>query len=265
MKTTFVIDPSHEFSYELSQIKDEFKFILAIKALNKIPHYFWFIPASATGQYHPKSSLGIGGLLRHVKSVCSVAIEWFKNPACEFTEDEQDEILIACILHDSCKQGFGSEPSHTLHEHPILVRTSIAPDDLSEDEAECWSRICDLIDTHMGIWNEDSKKRSDVILPLPVTPAQKFVHMCDYLASRPMIEIDTSNRQAQSGYRQNDPTKDAWRLDPAGTSQIEYILGLTKKCQDRGISVSHITISTEITKGEASDTITTLKELLGFK
>lgn len=30
---------------------------------------------------------------------------------------------------------------------------------------------------------------SDVILPLPKTPEQKFVHMCDFLASRKVINI----------------------------------------------------------------------------
>ena len=39
----------------------------------------------------------------------------------------------------------------------------------------------------MGEWNES--KRSSVVLPKPETDIQKFVHMCDYLASRKDIEV----------------------------------------------------------------------------
>ncbi|HIS17456.1 MAG TPA: hypothetical protein IAC02_02455 [Candidatus Coprovivens excrementavium] len=40
----------------------------------------------------------------------------------------------------------------------------------------------------MGRFN--TSEFSDVILPLPKTPEQKFVHMCDYLASRKVININ---------------------------------------------------------------------------
>ena len=39
----------------------------------------------------------------------------------------------------------------------------------------------------MGEWNEN--KRSSTVLPKPETDIQKFVHMCDYLASRKDIEV----------------------------------------------------------------------------
>ena len=39
----------------------------------------------------------------------------------------------------------------------------------------------------MGEWNKG--KGNDKDLPKPTTNAQKFVHMCDYLASRKDIEV----------------------------------------------------------------------------
>ena len=39
----------------------------------------------------------------------------------------------------------------------------------------------------MGRFN--TSDYSDVILPLPNTAEQKFVHMCDFLASRKVINI----------------------------------------------------------------------------
>ena len=40
----------------------------------------------------------------------------------------------------------------------------------------------------MGRFN--TSEYSDVILPIPKTPEQKFVHMCDFLASRKVINIE---------------------------------------------------------------------------
>ena len=44
-----------------------------------------------------------------------------------------------------------------------------------------------LIASHMGPWNID--ERGNKILPLPVRYDEKFVHACDYLASRDFLNI----------------------------------------------------------------------------
>ena len=48
--------------------------------------------------------------------------------------------------------------------------------------------VCGCISSHMGRFN--TSNYSNIILPLPKTPEQKFVHMCDFLASRKVIHID---------------------------------------------------------------------------
>ena len=30
-----------------------------------VPDYFWVMPASSTGKYHPDQDAGVGGLVRH--------------------------------------------------------------------------------------------------------------------------------------------------------------------------------------------------------
>jgi hypothetical protein len=40
----------------------------------------------------------------------------------------------------------------------------------------------------MGQWNYDSYTKKEV-LPKPKTAEQRFVHMCDYLASRKFIDV----------------------------------------------------------------------------
>lgn len=42
--------------------------------------------------------------------------------------------------------------------------------------------IYDLIASHMGQWNTNDYV--NIVLPKPKTQLEKFVHLCDYLASR---------------------------------------------------------------------------------
>ena len=55
---------------------------------------------------------------------------------------------------------------------------------MSNDDADF---ICKVIESHMGPWNKS--EYSDIILPLPKTKFERFVHMCDYLASRKFLDI----------------------------------------------------------------------------
>ena len=47
--------------------------------------------------------------------------------------------------------------------------------------------MCKLIESHMGKWNKN--KFSTVELPIPRDEYQRFVHRCDYLASRNYLNI----------------------------------------------------------------------------
>lgn len=257
---TYEIKPEHEFAFELKSISDENLQWLCLAALDKAPDYFWFLPSSSSGKHHPRTSLGMGGLVRHVKSVVRVAILLLDNPLFALKEFNRDYIIVACILHDCLKQGLG-EPTHTVHEHPLLVREHLKPDNLSEHQEIAWNAICDLIDTHMGPWVNDSYKRSTVVLPLPETAAQRFVHMCDYLGSRKDIEIDVADRVAQQNYDTGSKSNDdAWKKDPIQPAQQGYLDLLTAKCIARNLKPM-----TATNKGEASDAITIMKAMLGIK
>ena len=50
-----------------------------------------------------------------------------------------------------------------------------------------------LINSHMWLWNTD--KNSNVVLPIPVDYDEKFVHACDYLASRNFLNICFTNNE----------------------------------------------------------------------
>ena len=55
---------------------------------------------------------------------------------------------------------------------------------LSKEEAEFISHV---VKTHMGKWNTDYN--GNEILEVPKDRYQYFVHMCDYLASRKVINV----------------------------------------------------------------------------
>ena len=48
-------------------------------------------------------------------------------------------------------------------------------------------KMCMLIESHMGKWNIN--KYSKVELPVPTSEIQRYVHRCNYLASRNYLNI----------------------------------------------------------------------------
>lgn len=156
-------------------------------ALNGLPKYFWKIPASSTGKYHPKYTLGDGGLVRHVQCAVRVAMALFE--IIPFTQVEKDMIICALLLHDGVKKGI-IEETYSKHEHPELVaqylRDNIELRDIIPFEQE--DIIINAIRTHMGKWSENNY--SKFILERPVGKLQRFVHLCDYIASRKFLNMD---------------------------------------------------------------------------
>ena len=53
--------------------------------------------------------------------------------------------------------------------------------------------ICNVIESHMGPWNKDYK--GNEVLPKPVNKYQRFVHMCDFLASRKFLNTKFNNNE----------------------------------------------------------------------
>jgi 23S rRNA maturation-related 3'-5' exoribonuclease YhaM len=155
--------------------------------LEKLPDYFFKVPASSTGKYHPKFAEGEGGLVRHTIMAVKIADELLRIEMYMPLLEVRDEILAALILHDGLKHGENNSP-HTVFEHPVLMRDFINKNNNGNVFAY---RISDLVASHMGQWN--TNLRSEVVLPKPETKAQKFVHMCDYLASRKFFDIGLEN------------------------------------------------------------------------
>lgn len=187
------MEKTEVFKKELSYIKNP-KYLNDIKVIiSLLPDYFFEVPASSTGKYHPSFSLGNGGLVRHTKVAVRIAVELLNNNSIftNFTSDEKDLIIMSILVHDGLKSGL-EKSEYTKFEHPILVSNYIKEnkDKLSLNEEEL-NLLTSMIESHMGEWNTNAY--SNVVLPKPTTKYQKFVHMCDFLSSRKFLNVKFEN------------------------------------------------------------------------
>lgn len=196
------IDGKVIFERELNLIKNQEVRRFAEYCIDRLPQYFYSIPASSTGKYHPEYSLGQGGLVRHVKAAVKIAEDLMslrQNKDMRETPNAEyqvwDVVIVALLLHDGFKSGFVQE-RYTRFDHPTLMAGKIYE----------WSKDCEYISenfvkhvasavaSHMGEWN--TNPYTDKVLPLPETEIQKFVHMCDYLASRKYLEVNFNKMES---------------------------------------------------------------------
>jgi hypothetical protein len=106
----------------------------------------------------------------------------------KFTAEEKDLIIASLILHDGMKHGTKGG-AYTEAAHPTICAdwlNQFAPGNLSASQFET---VHKCISSHMGQWNTDYRTKKE-ILPKPVTAIEKFVHQCDYLASRKYLEVN---------------------------------------------------------------------------
>ena len=166
------------------------------------PEYFWTAAASTSGKYHPKISLGRGGLVRHTK----LAVWWGEEFARSFglTLEERDCVTAALLLHDLRKNGKGLDRKGFPLERGIVgthgwklsekIRAE-GPALEGFDEAELMSdAILDAIATHMGVWTTG-------LLSGPVGRVAEVVHLADYAASR---KVDAKIQELQEEGDEDD-------------------------------------------------------------
>ena len=177
------------FKKELSYIKNKKYVECAKKIIELLPDYFFTIPASSTGKYHPEFAQGDGGLVRHTKVAVRMCYELASNNSIghSFTSDEKDLMMIALIMHDGAKSGI-PKGKYTCVDHPLIISRLIRDNKsiigLSDEEIDF---VCSVIESHMGEWNKDFD--GNEVLPVPKNKYQRFVHMCDFLASKKFIDV----------------------------------------------------------------------------
>lgn len=195
------VAPKYDFKAEVDTIEYKPLKVFTKWCLEQLPDYFYEVAASSSGKYHPAYALGEGGLIRHTQAAVRIANELFRNDTIQsFNDLEKDIIRVALLLHDGVKHGIEGS-SHTVATHPLEVvqyledRYFEVPEETLPDEVleimevDIWYQITECIKSHMGQWNTDYKSGEE-ILPKPQIEIQKFTHLCDYLASRKMLEVN---------------------------------------------------------------------------
>jgi len=171
-----------EYTYiKDDEIREELK-----KLVSELPDYFFEIPAASTGKYHPAFTATEHGLVKHTKVAVRIAYDLLGNAGLNnFSDREKDLVIMSLVLHDGLKSGIVKE-KYTRVDHPLLICDFIKEkSNLSSDDIELVTR---MISSHMGIWNTDYK--GNEILPKPEDKYQRFVHMCDFLASRKFLNVN---------------------------------------------------------------------------
>ena len=189
------------FNKEITYIKNPKYRENAKKLIELLPDYFYEVAASSTGKYHPEFALGEGGLVRHTKVAVKLAYELANNEVIgySFTDDEKDIMIIALIMHDGLKHGKVKE-KYVRFDHPILIANYIKENKdkttFTDSEIEF---LANVVSSHMGIYN--TNPYSDVVLPIPHNKYQRFVHMCDFLASRKFLDVKFENNEIKEWFK----------------------------------------------------------------
>jgi hypothetical protein len=173
------------FADQLELIYDDVVREFTRLCLFACPDYFFTdCPASSTGKFHPIDELGPDGTILHTKKVFTVAYQLCRGLECE---NNRDEILSACIIHDLRKQGL-RKTGHTTKNHPALAADLVkevqeATQMLSEKSYNIIYNACGY---HYGPWSSRVWKKD----LKDYTPEELTVYLADYIASKREIHVD---------------------------------------------------------------------------
>lgn len=180
------------FKEEINYIKNDVYRSDFKKLINLLPEYFFVVPASSTGKYHPLFARGEGGLYRHTKAVAKITMEMLEIED-RFTDDDKDILVMAAVMHDGFKYGVLKE-KYTRFDHPLIASSVIMKNSKKmKMDMDKLRQLCRIIESHMGKYNKDYKGVE--VLPLPRNELERFLHRCDYMASRKFININFINNK----------------------------------------------------------------------
>ena len=249
--------------FETRELKEVLKRVIAVT-----PSVVFLLPASSSGKYHPSTSHGLSGLLRHQIAAYEIGKSMLRNDTFlnaigldrnKMSREDIEIMLGAILIHDNAKYGTEEHSEEQLNSdnklttngnHPVLIyelfqKAGIR--EMDEHSITIANKLLKLISSHMGQWN--TGRSIDTPLPTPESPEQIFVHICDYIAGQKMFDIvapiTVENNDArddflyrQVGYRassQVQPTVSATsqpiqeEVKMITDKQINFILKLCKK------------------------------------
>ena len=186
------------FANEIGDIYDKDLKELATELIANADDYFFTVPASSSGKYHPPFDLGCGGLVRHTRCVAFMAMS-IAESHCMSTLD-RDSLIVAAIAHDIKKQGNGNG-NHTVFEHPIYAKNYVLEIHKKINSAvpvDVVEKIANAVHSHMGKWGHDKEFiKGNNPLPMPSNEFEFALQTADYIASRKEI-VDFKFRDTEA-------------------------------------------------------------------
>jgi hypothetical protein len=178
------------------------------------PKYFWTCPASTSGKYHPKLSLGRGGLIRHTKLAVWWGLElsrsqdspdhrWSRKKNHRHRGVHQDVVTAALLLHDMRKNGIGLNGAGFPKEgsakiggsHGYDLANMLIAEVLGGAITQRWQVLLLYgVASHMGVWTKEEQYIPWEIDDAETQAVALLVHQADYCASRKVDEITESLR-----------------------------------------------------------------------
>jgi putative nucleotidyltransferase with HDIG domain len=172
---------------ELNQIADKQIKAFTEHVLGKAPEYFWQVPSSSSGKYHPEQSNGEGGLIRHTRATVYFAVK-----LCDVysvTGTMKDCVISACILHDIVKYGEPKQ-SHTTKNHDyegaLFVKKHGEEFGLNTDAL---TTITSCIAWHMGRWTDMSGRNKSKVFPGEYSTEQMITHLADVISAQKNVSL----------------------------------------------------------------------------
>lgn len=177
-----------EFEAELRLIKNEEIRDFIRYCLEKAPPYFYEVPSSSGGKYHPSWANGEGGLVRHSRAAAILAVDFARMYKLE--GNEADAVVAATIIHDICKWGIPggkyTTPDHSYTGAKYVHNLAAA----YGKEVPKLKEILGGVAWHNGQWEKRTNGQKVKSFPEEFSLIEQAVHCADYTASRAYITIN---------------------------------------------------------------------------
>ena len=171
---------------EIALISDEAIRTLTKEVFKRVPDYFWTLPASSSGKYHPLKDRGPYGCVYHTKDVIKFGLVIADSKGSPVGTLLADKVICAAALHDVAKYTLDSKKHSdwTVKNHPDLAAdlilsmgspylVSFTPEKITTVSNYDMAEISQAVRSHMGRWGTCQ----------PQSELDWIIHLADNIAS----------------------------------------------------------------------------------
>jgi len=153
-----------------------------LECIRRTPEYFWAVPSSSSGKYHPQDENTKGGTVLHTRRAVRIAEDLCRMY--NVIGEDRDCVIAATIMHDFCKNGYPRDMRYTVSGHGSLwINIGQTKENYKGfKDSKMAMTIGRLIACHMG--------RFDIPFLAGATILDTIVQTADYISSREYISVN---------------------------------------------------------------------------